>query len=77
MDLEEIRKNWLGKEWPVWRDTNGHREQHRATILEVLPYNGPFEFVACIFRLTAPRSFRGYTEMRIEKIDLAYPEILT
>jgi len=68
MKIEELKKEWVGKEWPVWWETNDCRPSgsHRAMILDVLEYTGRYNFIACIFVLSAPNSRDGQTEMSIE-----------
>lgn len=74
--VSEIRKQWIGKTWPVWWDTNDCRPagEHRGTILEVLPYTGRYDFIACIFRLSAPNNSKGWAEMSIEHINLRHAQ---
>lgn len=71
--LDKLKKEFIGKEWPVWWDTNDGREagNHIAMIIDVLPYNGPYDFIECIFKLTA-NTRSGYTEMSIEKTQLRH-----
>jgi len=66
--LGQIRQLWLGKEYPVWWETNDGRPagNHRAKVLDVKPYTGRYDFVACIFVLAATRNYSGQCEMAIE-----------
>lgn len=70
--IEELKKEWIGKKWSVWWDTNDGRPSgdHLATILDVLPYTGRYNFIACIFVLSAPNNMKGQTEMSIEHASL-------
>lgn len=59
----------VGDKIKVWWNTFEKDEDgnNLATVLEILPYHGPFDFVECIARLTAPGTKKGYLEMSIEK----------
>ena len=59
----------VGDLYPVWWETNDVRPagSHMARIIEILPYKGPFDFIKCIYRLTAPNTKRGWLDMAIEK----------
>lgn len=72
--LEQIRQKHVGREWPVWWETNDGRPagQHRARVLEVLKYTGRYDFMACIFKLACPNTHKGYTEMTIPWIELEH-----
>jgi len=66
--IEALKKEFVGKKWSVWWDTNDGRPggDHLATILDVLPYTGRYNFIACVFVLSAPNNNSGQTKMSIE-----------
>lgn len=70
--LAQIRQKHVGREWPVWWETNDGRPagQHRARVIEVLEYKGRYDFNACVFVLTAPNTYKGSVEMSIPWIEL-------
>ena len=74
VDIETIRSAYVGKYYHVWWNT-GHTRNGRnvAKVLEVLPYNGPFDFVLCIFRLEAEDTRRGWLGMSIEQHMMSAP----
>lgn len=74
--LERLRERWLGQTWSVWWDTGDDRPsgQHRAIIMEVSEYTGRYDWIACVFKLAAPNTRRGWLEMTIPKIDLKHAE---
>jgi len=57
----------VGEEYPVWWETNDGRPpgKHKAVIIAVLPYIGRYNY-ACVLRLTAPRTNRGWLEMAVK-----------
>jgi hypothetical protein len=60
----------VGREWPVWWDTEDGRPagSHKARILEVRAYTGCFiDAFTHTLRLTAPRTRRGWTEMAVHE----------
>lgn len=58
----------VGDLYPVWWDTEDGMPggQHKARIIEILPYKGPFKFIKCIYRLHAPHTKKGRLDMSIE-----------
>jgi hypothetical protein len=73
--VDAIRRRWLNKQWPCWfGEPAYHGGPNVSTILEVRPYTGPYDFIACIFKLTAPNTRRGWMEMSIEHINLRHAE---
>jgi hypothetical protein len=59
----------IGDKMPVWWTTGetDSRGRNIATIIEIKPYRGPFDFVSHIAVLTATTTKRGYVEMSITK----------
>lgn len=57
----------VGEEYPVWWETYDDRPsgEHRAKILDILPYTGELGFKA-ILKLSAPGTRRGHLHMCVE-----------
>jgi hypothetical protein len=74
LTLAQIKKKYVGTEWPVWWETNDGRPagKHRAMVIAVREYTGRYDFMACIFLLSAPNTYKGSVEMTIPWIELEH-----
>jgi len=72
--FEEIQQAFACSDWPVWWDSGDNRPagQHRARIIDIKPYTGRYDFVACIFEFPSTTGSRRPIGMTISFTDIIH-----